>query len=468
MKRIIVFILLALFISSCSFDDIDTIDRINDNYIVDIVNNSVSISDVHRIIARDYPQIKSQNADCYKITSYVNENIDTLMYIVNFTDGTGWRIYSSDKRTPAILAEGDKGYFSIDEGSPALKAWMSCMSEDIARVRESTDAELIFSNEEITDNKSYWASEGSRFLDYPLIESYPKGHWEVSVSASTVEYDRIEHMVAKWDQYAPYNECCPYYTDNSGRACAGCVAIAGAQVLFYLNNKIGVPSEMYSSGSCSGNIDNYYKSFSNPSTSVWGMMSSNYQPPYIGMTMIPEAILIGYVGQRVNMHYCDNIAGKYSWAVPRNLQEDLFEYHGITCTHGDYDEEIVKNSLLNQMPVIVSASDLLVPVDGDIHCFVIDGYRRTRTQYAHHHYYVVDEIPTGPYMIPDEYMTYTYSSPQLVEVKINWGWWTQWDTNAPVNDGWYTLTGNWVVSNGGESSDYNYHRKMIYGFDVAQ
>lgn len=80
----------------------------------------------------------------------------------------------------------------------------------------------------------------------------------------------------------------------------------------------------------------------------------------------------------------------------------------------------------------------------------------------------LDEIPTGIYTLPDEYMTYTYSSPVITEIKINWGWWTQWKESDPVNDGWYTLTGNWYVHKGDDYYSYNHNLKMIHGFSVAQ
>lgn len=392
------------------------------------------------------------------------------MYIVNFNNNHGWRIYSSDKRTPAVIAYGEKGYFSINEGSPAFKIWISNMVQDITKIRNASDNELKFTNDEIISNKAFWSQDGSRYVNPPLdtLEFPPfiVGHWEESVTTSIVEYDRVDHMVAKWDQGAPYNEFSPYYNDSSGdRAYAGCVAIAGAQVLYYLHDKIGVPTTMCSSGYCIGDINNFNRAFTNQSSTIWSSMSMNYRYPGTTPSMLPEALLIGYVGSMVNMHYCDNITGRYSWALPRNLKDNLFDILGINCTYTDYNENVVKNSLLNQLPVIVSASNLIIPVDGNIHCFVIDGYRRTCIKYTHHHYFVLDQTPTGIYTLPEEYMTYTYSSPQLTEIKMNWGWWTQWKS-TPVNDGWYSLTGSWYVENNGDYYDFNHNMKMIHGFSV--
>lgn len=276
-------------------------------------------------------------------------------------------------------------------------------------------------------------------------------------------------MVGKWDQAYPYNECCPYFTSVANkRAYAGCVAIAGAQMLHYLHYKIGRPENMYSVGYCNGNVDNYSCSYSNPNSSVWSNMSTSYIDD--STTTLPEAIMIGYVGSVVNMHYCDNIFGQFSWALPSNLKTDLFEPMGISCSRGSYDEDIVRSNLLNEMPVVVSASNLVIPTDGAIHCFVIDGYRRTQIKTTHHFTFVRDDPPSTiqkPWLVPEDYDTYHYSDPILTSIKINWGWASQWQENNPVNDGWYALTSGWTVIDGNSTYDYNHYVNMIYGFALA-
>lgn len=432
----------------------------------EVTSNNVSMKDVINIVGKDLPTTKAVG-EKFTITPYIGSASDTLMYIVNNKDENGWTIYSSDKRTPAILAKGDTGSFSLENGSPALAVWMSHVANDIARVRRSTDAELSFSEDEILANKAFWGVEQTRFGGGPYWEGDPPGHWEESISSHTVEYDHFDHMVAEWDQDYPYNECCPYYVNTpSIRACAGCVAIAGSQVLLYLHDTLGVPANMYSDGYCVGDVSNFQKYFSNQTSTVWSSMNYNYQG-YSYFTL-PEAILISYVGALVEMHYWEDFMGEdFSWALPGNLKTNVFEPYGISCAQASYNENIVKSSLLNQMPVIVSGSNLLIPVDGDIHTFVIDGYQRTRTEYVHHHYYVLDGAPGGMYVMPEDYYTYTYSTPELTSIKINWGWRSQWISGR--NDGWYALTGGWTVLDGNNNpSDYNYHLTMIYGFSVAE
>ena len=428
--------------------------------------NNVSLDNIQDLLEKESALSKSTATLEYDITPYIGKSSDTLMYIVNFTDNNGWKIYSTDKRTPAILAEGEEGYFSLEDGSPAVAAWMSCVAEDIARVRRSTDDELTFSEDEIRANKAFWeGGTPTRDLDPPFPD-LPPGHWEETTTSSIIVYDTLGHMVAHWDQDAPYNECSPFLINQVGTSApAGCVAIAGSQVLLYLHNAISVPAEMFSEGICIGNTGNYQKSFANPTSTVWSSMSMDYQSS--SNTTLPEAIMISFVGQRVGMHYSEIGNHPFSWALPGNLKTNLFEYYGFSCSRGSYNETIVKNSLSNQMPVIVSATNQLIPSDFEIHCFVIDGYRMTQKKYTHHHVYVLDEQPENPYIMPvlPDYTTYTYDDPEITSIKINWGWASQW-YSQPVNDGWYSLTEGWMVTNNG-TYDYNYNRPMTYGFAVA-
>ena len=467
MKRaLLLFFAVITLAITCSKEEVVYHNRTVPREKVPSFGNTVSMSDVMALLGGNVPLSKTDVGDKYDITPYLGENSDTLMFIVNTKNREGWKIYSSDKRTPAVLAEGEHGYFSIEDGSPAVAVWMDCMAKDIARVRRAKDEELTFSAEEIAANKDFWeAPEPLRGHD-DTIPWMPPGHWEeVGVYTSTEEYDTVGHLTAHWDQDAPYNACCPFLIYNFGqRAAAGCVAIAGAQLLLYLHGFIGSPEYMYGGGDCNSFITDPQWSWWDYSNTVWSTMHTNY----IGYSpsMLPEAVLIARAGYMLDMNYSEFFNRIFSYAWPPSLKNKLFEPLGISCSSGDYDESIVRSSLLSQMPVIVSASNLLVPTDFDIHCFVIDGYRRTRTKTTHHFRYYYDEpVPGPPFPCPPEYCTYSYGPPVLSSIKINWGWSTQWQT-PPVNDGWYSLTGGWTVINNG-TYDYNHNRFMIYGFSAS-
>ena len=332
------------------------------------------------------------------------------------------------------------------------------------RVRRSSDEQLSFSKEEIHDYRACWREETE--LDPDLND----GYWEVTTTWVTEVFDSCYHLTPRWDQDEPYNEYCPYasLTSYSGpRAPAGCVAVAGAEVLYYLHKKNGIPEDMISEAYCGGNllIDSCF--FANPTCDVWDQMDTCYQN--ISYCQLPEAKMIGYIGRLINMHYEAN----FSWAIPNHLITYIFEPYGYSCSSGDYSENIVKNSLNDRIPVIITASNLLIPVDGSIHTFVIDGFKRTRIKFIHYHHWVDlggGLLGSGPgneinaHVTDRDYYTYSYSQPTVSAVKINLGW----GDTIPMNEAWYTLAAGWTVSNGQNTYDYNHNISMIYGFNLTE
>lgn len=458
MKNTFIILLVILF-CGCTKDN--SLKMTKDKETPTAQDNVVSFEDIYSFISKEGSTKGVIIADC-KIEPYIGTSFDTLMYVINYGRKKGWVVLSSDKRTPAILAEGDKGSFVLNGDNPGLRLWMQGVAEDMYTIRHSKDEELTFSAREIEENRSFWTNEPIRIIDPPIIDD-EGGHWEVTTTSSTQVYDTLGHMVPQWDQWAPYNKYCPLSSDGSGnRAPAGCVAIAGAQVLYYLNKTISAPEYMYSSASCTGNTNNFYQNFSNATTTVWSNMMENYDDtPY---RSCEESILIAYVGSRVWMEYGDD----GSSANDADLPSRVFYANGINCSRASYDESTVRSSLLSSMPVIVGAYSAMIPLFGwgTGHTFVIDGYKRTRTQY-HSEYVWVPDDPSTFYDPTNQYASYyvnTYSAPAMTGIKINWGWWSQWVNHE--NDGWYTLTGGWHVNNNNGGSNYNYYRTMIYGFSI--
>lgn len=454
--------LLALSIVGCAFagcttkSDLETSDGAKTSVQPISDEHFVGIDQVLSYIDDKRPTTKgAQNA--YRLEAYNSAEGDTLMYIINYGNGDGWQILSTDTRTPAVIAESSTGRFSLEEGSPAVQVWMDMTATDIANIRNLPDEKLNFSEDEIAAHKAFWASKEE--VDRGLIDPDPNpryGYWATEVSSHTVSYDTLDHIVPKWDQEHGYNAYCPFKNDASGdRAPAGCVAIAGSQVLKYLHDYLGVPYSMISSGYCDGQVGgDDGQHFTNPSTTIWASMSYAFSPA----SNNAEALMIGYVGDAINMHYRNN----YSWAIPNNLRTMLFSDLGISSSHGNYDAGYTKSNLLDSLPVIVTASRYVIPYDGDIHCFVIDGYRRTRIETITYHYWVEGILDIT---IPEPYYTYSYSSPEIKYFKINWGWWDQWDPDNPVNDGWFSPTDDWYVDTG---ANYIYNRTMIYNLAVSE
>ena len=72
--------------------------------------------------------------DNYSIDPFCGTKGDTLMYIVNYGHGDGWQIFSSDARTPAIIAESANGYFS---SGTALMALISLRPKNMQKTENS-------------------------------------------------------------------------------------------------------------------------------------------------------------------------------------------------------------------------------------------------------------------------------------------------------------------------------------------
>lgn len=186
----------------------------------------VSIDFVERHVSKQLSEARVKGSANYSIEAVVNAESDTLMYIVNYGRSHGWQILSADARVPAVLAEGESGFFSLEEGSPALQVWLDCLKRDMSLIRSSRDEDLKFSSEEIAQNKVFW------FGDSPRQQLPPEedlgGMWVVSTQSETITVKEVDHMVPKWDQDTPYNEYCPLQTNSQTDRCpVGCVAVAG-------------------------------------------------------------------------------------------------------------------------------------------------------------------------------------------------------------------------------------------------
>ena len=422
----------------------------------------VGIDQVLSYIGDRRPQTKGAQKN-YRLEAYNSAEGDTLMYIVNYGNGDGWQIISTDARTPAVIAESATGSFSLDGGSPAVRVWMNMTATDIANIRNLPDEKLNFSTDEIAAHKAFWASKesGTRGLDDPPVGPPLHGYWAVDVYSQTVVTDSLEHLLPKWHQQEPYNAYCPLRTDTLCRASAGCVAIAGAETLYYLHSLWGIPSTMYSSCVCNGYVHNFNRTFSNNTSSAWAAMDTAFHWP--SSPADAEAILIAYTGHCVDMDYDNDGSG----ADSDDLKTDFFAPLGISCRKRNYDSDTVKHFLLQQLPVIISATDLLINTNNRKHCFVIDGYKRTYTRTTYLHYWVPGLMDLDPDMY-EPYYTYSNSNYDITAIKINWGWWTQWVQGIspyPLNDGWYGLTADWYVEKDGDYYNYNHNVKMTYGFN---
>lgn len=387
---------------------------------------------------------------------------DTLLYVCNKRGG-GWTLYSSDMRTPPIVAQSDHGSFEELMQIYAAKAWVQGMADDIKVIRMLADDQLNFTSEEIEANKNFWKSVSDPdgfvknvlgvnptrgFGDEPRI---PTGHYEFSgTSMQYEEWDTIGRLTqTNWDQgsiWSYYNYYCPLKSNSTyEHVPAGCVAIAGAQMLYFLHNKFGVPVTAPSEATCSGNIPIYTMWQGNYTSTIWNTMNTNE---------IDAAPLIADVGELVGMTYGNDASSAYT----SNLVY-VFANYGISCSYAEYNASVVATSLSNGIPVILSAQGA---GQSSGHAFITDRYKRARPVIVTGYEWVWDSPPPLDMLLPynPPIVEYTYLSPVIRWIGMNWGWGSYYYN---PNE-WYVLTGDWIK----EGTNYNTNRHMIYGFQPIQ
>lgn len=395
------------------------------------------------------------------IECLTNEVQDTILY-VSKNGEHGWTIYSSDTRVPAIVAQAESGSFDDIMQIDGARLWIQSILNDMTLIRELPDEDLNFSQEEIETNKAFWlaVSNPDKYVkekvlnndyDFNSGNTTAKGHYELINRTYTSElYDSIPRLTeTDWHQSEPYNIYCPLKSDNTTHAPAGCVAIAAAQVLYYLHYSINVPETAPSKAYCNGNVNSYQWAQTDYTTSIWDQMK---------ISGVYAAPLIADIGRRINIQYSDN----GSSAITQNLVNNVFAPYGITCSYDTFDTELLSSSLVNKIPVIVRAM-AKVKDNGQTqnigHAFIIDRYIRKRLKTTDYYEWVYDYVPPGTLIpsVPGKINVY-YSSPSITYIGFNWGW------GNDLNYGWYGVTEDWIDV---QSRNWNLERHIIHDFHAT-
>ena len=467
----------------------------NSDLIWDCLSRQMETGELsYRVTAREamiLADILEEDINEYEI-EYLTHEADTLMYILNSSNG--WKLLSSDKRTQPVLAYGENGTFSIDSLNPGEALWLDELAEELYELAH--DEETVESEEEYVEEADpTWVNLAPAMASSDI---YPDGEWILERTTDWKMAKELKGLTeTEWDQESPWNQCCPWGSPTQ-RTLAGCVAIAGAQMLYYLHYLWGVPATMYTNGYCIGTPSNYQYGFSNPTAEAWDLMAKKEGDP----GEFNSSILIGLVGYAINMEYGLNKSGAYT--------EDLkgfFNDWGINSYYTGYNSQTVIQSLDKKVPVIVDAFPSrtnrflgLIYTYEKGHAWIIDGYKKeykiTETVYRWYSYYerpdaeedwevgnpppgkgdewenAVDEEeveeedenngnPTPAALALRSNLRPIYPTDQIKRDKVtlltgkyvhmNWGWGPRYNTN------WYAADGEWKVN----SSNYKWKRKML-------
>lgn len=479
MKKLLFFILTIAIISNiggCSdrLDDAVSLENFQ-HPVFDNDSHFVTLTDVLNLTKVLSPTTRSTNGTGSNIICYEDVEHDTLLYISENIGG-GWTIYSSDTRVPAIIAKSDTGSFAHASKNKALMTWVSTIAEDMKLIKHACDAELNFTTEEIASNKKFWKSISSPdefvkeiinenakrnnlrgiITPEPIFEKY--GHYEQYVVEQYIDTAQYVPRLTQtnWHQYSPYNFYCPHtihYLTPDTPAPAGCVAIAGAQMLYFLHYSLGVPDSAPSLAYCISTINDYPNYVWNQygfNSTIWNSMNSS------GMSAAP---LVAHIGKLVDTEYGNNESSGSTYF----LATVGFDAYGISCDYSNFIDSInaVDSNLVHNMPIIVRAT--ASGSNSNSHSFIVDRYLKKRDATKTTFTWVYDSFPSNPDgspmilpgMIHHEYTIY---SPYVTTIGMNWGW------GSTLNnvDEWFALTGNWLK----DGDNYSNNRYMIHNFRI--
>lgn len=438
---------------------------------------------------------------------------DTLLYVVNFADNRGWLVLSGDKRTEAVLASAQTGRFDKSNlGGAAM--WMNDLASKIYGIKQVNPQDTTSGSYASWLNidtlalgiKKPLATRG-RHNNYP--PNYPGDepvyHFDpsdprysedilVDTKIKVTSEKEVGHLIeTRWGQSSPWNSYTPIWTETSKHCPTGCVAVAGAQMLYFFHFNKGVPdvacTEIEGGGVVWPKGYNMNYRYLKPTRQAWEKMqkSKNYGYPNDTTATKLVSILMTQVGMVLGTKYTETS----SYADDANLLR-MYSYFGIQCDYADYNPSLIRQSLDRGIPVNISAfADrkrfelwfIKTPWEYEKgHAWIIDGYKDKTIVYTYTYNRRPRQIVPPEYqeggseydpdrMLPPQsdpnsefhyqehpkFGLFTVERTERVYYwKMNLGW------NGSGDDGQYSTqeSGIWVTPH----RTYQYNQKMVYNF----
>lgn len=393
----------------------------------------------------------------------------TLAYLLTYKDG--WELMSADIRMPPVLAFSRDPVFPEDNA-----AFMSCLSGALETI-ELLKKEVIqvpTSDTIARNNALFWkrirTSEPKTKADGDPEED--DKYWELLDSQWVGDFDdSVDHLIhTHWYQDLPWNMFAPLEAPNSiYRDPAGCTAIAASQMLYFLQDTLGLPATAPTSGYCTGYSSNltdttYHQDFAGFSSSAWDNMAESVPDIYYGKSDTLSALWIGFVGKSIGTKYSPSV----SQADFDSLPSFLLSQGILSSQPFNYNGQVVYSCIKNQkIPVLMSAHSIL---DHDFW---------GNTIYRSGHTFIADAA-TAYYTIYDDTYVWTSHTENTVHqygdtkverdtvltgkyIRMNWG------NDEPVQDNVYfsIYANHFKIYIDDNLTDFQYNLKMIYDFSPA-
>ena len=341
----------------------------------------------------------------------------TEFYTFTFNNGNGFILVAADDCVTPILGYSLTNGISLDKMPENLYSWLEGYDGEIARIK----------------NENGSRKQGGPRARGTVPDDMPK----------TVYGPLIE---TAWNQAPYYNALCP--SGGMGqRTMAGCVAVAGAQVMKYWNH----PATGYGSHS-------YYRY-------GYGTLSADFGATAYDWSHMPDSLnalsttteknavatLIYHVGVAVEMNYGVDFSGAFTnvgfGVTQPTLEEALvrtFKYVPTLHTEhrADYSteqwKEILVTELSNSRPVIYSGSNT-----ESGHAFICDGYNSSTDMFhfnwgwggAYDGWFVITDLhPEGSGIGGNSTNSFNLNNRAIVGIQPNYSFGGSTTVTLTIND----------------------------------
>lgn len=345
------------------------------------------------------------------VTPIVSQPHDTVMYVVNCENG--WMLLSADKRVSPILASSPIGEFNENSTNPGVVALLNSFADKLLtmkRQKEKTDFSKLKKNENFMfwsrmtwgaankENKKTLSKQpATRHIQYSDEENIDTFLCKRLIDNTILE-EKVSYIgqrtKTKWGQDYPYNTNLPLVYDGKEYVAppTGCAAVAMAQLLYFTHFKFNIPNGLNHGISFTGKIidennqvTNYVTGHYVPNSPRWNDM------PLTVYDNCPQASYVADLMAELGYH----LGMKYSPTESRaHVSTEVIRNYGITWDEGDYDKDIVMQSIEKGCPVLITAFE--------------ESYRKgwlfwRHTQYRGGHAWLIDGIVNRNRSIRSEY-----------------------------------------------------------------
>ena len=282
--------------------------------------------------------------DVLNVTPVAETTGSTAFYVINY-EGGGFMILSADKRVDPVLAYSETSTFPMNDpkGLPdGLVDWMTetkAYIQDVRMKNEPLTEEMKMVWESSSIQAMLEAPNNHRNSDNPRLEQHQINECELINPL----LNTVWHGGLGYNNLAPMMGCSEY---SNGRAPAGCVAVAMAQVMKY---------------------------YQYPHSYNWSAMPDR-------APSMETAKLMRDIGDAIHMNY--NCSGSSAYCNVAALAF-IYAFHYPSVKYARYDPDLVKRDLRARRPVILNGGENINGHYSNGHAWVCDGYQKIIIRWEH-------------------------------------------------------------------------------------